>query len=199
MPYNFKFIVNNKTKFSDQLKTKRCSHIDKNHKQCKREVTIGAPLCWQHLATDSNLKIKKSTIPNGGKGLFAYNGTQNHDTVFKTNKIIYDYIGEKLKKQQLDARYGKYTAPYAVAHSNGLLIDSALDRGVGSLINSVARTHREPNVDLIDGANNNIRVKALKNIKNNTELLTRYGKDYKLQQKGVKVVTRRPHRRVNDS
>ena len=61
---------------------------------------------------DKHLKIKASTIPGAGKGLYAYGGTRNSGkVVFKPKQLIADYDGEHISKAVLVSRYGSHTAP----------------------------------------------------------------------------------------
>jgi hypothetical protein len=53
---------------SEQVVTK-CKGKNKAGVQCKRNTTRGV-LCAQHLKSDENLQIKKSTIPKAGLGLY---------------------------------------------------------------------------------------------------------------------------------
>lgn len=191
MPYKFQYIVNNQKKFEANLKKERCTHINPTTgNQCKRYITIGLPVCYQHLAMDDNLKIKKSTIPNGGKGLFAYDGTNDNNIVFKKDEKIAQYKGEHLNDKTLTNRYGDFTAPYAVKVKKNNFIDSAIERYTASLINSVKGTKKIKNVKLANPTNDGkIFVKTVKNIKNGEELLTSYGRDYKFNEPGVKSKT----------
>jgi transposase InsO family protein len=50
--------------------TQRCTAQTKNGMHCKQLTAMGQ-YCWNHLRTEKGLRIKKSTIPRAGKGLFA--------------------------------------------------------------------------------------------------------------------------------
>ena len=73
----------------------RCTHSKNNGIKCKRNTCIYGPKCWQHT---NNLLIKKSTIPNAGKGLFS-------KTTIKKDTIITQYTGELLTAKQFTTRY----------------------------------------------------------------------------------------------
>ena len=56
-----------------------------------------------------------STIPHGGKGLFAFDKTkENNEIVFKKGTVICEYGGEFITYDELDDRYGDYTGPHAI-------------------------------------------------------------------------------------
>src|SRR4029077_15177011 len=50
--------------------TQRCTAQTKNGMHCKQLTAMGQ-YCWNPLRTEKGLRIKKSTIPRAGKGLFA--------------------------------------------------------------------------------------------------------------------------------
>jgi hypothetical protein len=55
---------------SDSIRTVvRCSGHTKTGARCKRR-TAKSPLCYYHLEKEDHVKIKKSTIPGAGLGLF---------------------------------------------------------------------------------------------------------------------------------
>jgi hypothetical protein len=60
--------------------------------------------------------VKKSTLQNGGNGLFAMNPKELANAIiFKKGEPIIGYGGELLDDEELDERNGEdNTAPYAV-------------------------------------------------------------------------------------
>ena len=56
--------------------------------------------------------------------------------VFRANERLLHYDGEAMTKAATDARYGQYTAPYALQTSRTTAIDAALHRGLESFANS---------------------------------------------------------------
>ena len=185
MPYIFTYYnPDNTIRFQHSLATEQCIGINKNHNRCRRLVTIGINKCFQHI---SNLKIKPSMIDNAGKGLFAYNKTQPPNAIlFKQNEKIVDYLGERIDNNELYSRYGDDgTAPYAFKIHNNLYIDPATRRGIGSLANKPDAHNpnpllRQPNAKF-SIYHHNASLKATKNIRNNQEILTSYGRNYRLQ------------------
>ena len=53
-----------------QTKSVQCKDTTLRHTRCKKR-TQRTKQCWIHLLKNRNLRIKKSTIPNAGLGLFA--------------------------------------------------------------------------------------------------------------------------------
>jgi hypothetical protein len=67
----------------------RCNGRTKSKKRCTRRTCMVEGQCWQHAAATTGLRVKKSTIPGAGKGLFA-------DRDFPANRRIVLY-GKKSK------------------------------------------------------------------------------------------------------
>jgi hypothetical protein len=142
-----------------------------------------------------NLAIKKSSIPGAGKGLFAIRTkkadlteAEKRAPVFKGTEqrgdIIAKYTGQVVTPEQLDERYGEYTAPYAFTFQ-GKLVDAALDRGIASLANR--KPHSQANAKLTETGN----IRATKNIYDSSEkqpgraakgeIFIDYGADYQFE------------------
>lgn len=182
MPYQFRFFVNNNTVFQINLQCTKCVAMTEQNKRCQRTVCIGTDLCWIHLEKIKHLKIKDSTIPNAGKGLFAYDPTKAAtDIIFRNGDVIGDYVGETINLPTLNQRYGiDHTAPYAVEVNKGVVEDCARVRGYIALTND-SLTARQANSKF--RTNNRktphrVQLVATKNIKNNTEILVNYGNEY---------------------
>ena len=180
MPYYFKFYIHDNLHFIASLHCHRCIGIARNGSRCRRKVCIGLPFCFQHLESTLHLKIKPSTIPNSGKGLYAINKRMRPNAViFYADAEICRYYGEIVNSNTLNRRYTReYTAPYGVTinSSSDRYEDGALDRGVGSIAN-----HKPHN----DGANAQLRVRdnviilqASKPIRNGEEIFVDYGREY---------------------
>jgi hypothetical protein len=130
------------------------------------------------LLSVKHLKIAKSTIPNAGKGLFAANKNVPNDAIiFRKGQTIIDYRGEKIDEDELNERYGSYTAPYAVKVADNEYTDAACQRGVASNANSNVNTGHSNNATLsLDRRNRRINLKATKNIRNGMEIFASYGR-----------------------
>ena len=159
----------------------QCDHTNPiTNVRCKRTGYIGYKTCWQHMRSDLKVKIKKSTIQDAGKGLFAECPKADRKICFKRNDFIVDYNGQVLNEAQLNLRYGEgddNTAPYAIQIKNkDNYEDAALQRSIGSTIN-FPPNNKTSNVKLWDDGNK-VFIKALKQIKHGEELFSDYGNDY---------------------
>ena len=75
------------------------------------------------------VKIRQSTIPGAGKGVFAVRE-------FEEDESICPCIVESITQNCLDQRYDEdETAPYAITDRRRRYIDSACRRGIGSMAN----------------------------------------------------------------
>jgi hypothetical protein len=173
--------------YNCQLTCKTCIATTKSRSKCKLRTCIGVPYCWIHLLAKKHLRIKDSTIKNGGKGLFAFDPKQSANAIiFRPQDTIINYVGEHLSKRSLDNRYGDYTAPYAIALSKTRVIDSACKRGVASLANT--NNKNKLNASFVKDKNK-VYLIATKIIKNNNEIFVDYGDEYLLDEFKVKSYT----------
>ena len=202
MPYKFSF-SGHTTDFQCPVACFRCMGTTKTGSRCSKRTCIGSPFCWIHLLSEKKLRIKDSTIPNAGKGVFVQDASKRPNAVvFKAGAEIVDYFGEMIGKTQLEERYGERgvahddTGPYAAVISEvepGLYEDAACQRGAGAIVNQARRF-----------ASNNVRFKvkrpqngkkyitiaATKDIKNNKELFLWYGENYRMNEPGVSYRTK---------
>jgi len=194
MPYKFKFERPNEECFTCNLQRERCTGFNKNGiDRCKRECYIPTNYCYQHLQSIKHLKIAPSTIPNAGKGLFAFDKTQPQDAIiFRPNQTIIEYRGERTTQTEIDNRYGDFTAPYALQVNRNLFIDSACNRGIGSLANTTRNTNFRTNARLSVSNTNHgsASLKATSNIRNGREIFVPYGSSYRLNENGVECSTK---------
>lgn len=176
-------------KFSCPLKQKRCKGTTKRNTRCSVKSTIGVEYCWRHLLSEKHLKIKRSTIPGAGLGVFASVPNERDDyVVFPADTVILDnYVGETISKKKEGKRYLKgndTTGPYTYTSENGeTIIDGACKRGTATILN---HNSESPNttweeIHEPDGSRNfgELKTKALTDIRNNTELFINYGDAYR--------------------
>ena len=175
----FKFYVKSRLRFSKPLDTKPCAFNN-----CPLLVTIGLPYCPQHMRTECRLELRPSTVPGAGLGLFAVGQG------FQPGEFIAQYTGDILDKRELERRYGKYTAPYAILLKKNVCIDSATHRSIASLVN-----HRP--VSLVNSRfkwlymrnPQGIELCATKRIQNGEEIFVNYGPNYRLHEKNSSYTT----------
>lgn len=183
MPKIFTFHIDDNHVFAAQLVSERCSANCKNGNRCRKTVVIGLPYCYVHLLSVLHLRIKPSLVPDAGLGLFALDPSkEQNEIIFRKDDVIAKYDGELINRAELQHRYGDNTAPYAIKISQDKYIDAALERGVMSLANHGAGVRANIFFQAPNYRQNTISVKALKNIKNNTELIVNYGKDYRFDE-----------------
>jgi hypothetical protein len=188
MPY-FTFKVDDEILFRTKVSSIQCKDITKKGTRCKRRCVIGSAFCSSHLAYNHHLKIKKSTIPDAGKGLFASDplSSDPNEIVFKKGATIVQYEGETINLEKLENRYGDKTAPYSVMISKNKYIDASKIRSVGSLANTNP-PHNNATLSVSTGRGT-ASLKATKNIKNGEEIFLSYGRSYKLDEPGVESST----------
>lgn len=180
MPYKFFFLINNNISFQCNLRCNNCISTNTNGSRCKLRSCIGTPYCWIHLLYIKHLRIKYSTNPRAGKGLFVM--SKQHDDneiVFRNGDIIIEYGGEIITNNALDNRYGDYTAPYAIRHGNRIE-DGACIRGAGTVINHAPTAQANARFSL--SRNGQFRIIATKNIRNNREIFCNYGRNYRFNE-----------------
>jgi hypothetical protein len=110
-----------------------CTSDTKAGNQCSRRTCNGGPTCWQHGKSRYFLRVKDSTIPGAGKGLFVDKpGAKPGEVVFTREKkagnrlppgIIAPYTPKKefLSEKELEEKYpGNRLATYAFTiHDKG--------------------------------------------------------------------------------
>lgn len=182
MPYRFRFASHDgQQAFACPVQCQRCSGTTRAGNQCSRRTCIGTPKCWQHLLNEGKLRIKASTVPGAGKGLFAMDRRAAQQAViFRPGDIVVDYGGAATTAAVLQARYGNYTAPYGLHVSGARFENAACKRGAGALANHgpPARANARYSYTAAGGGGRRGVLRATKVIKNNSEVLVNYGDDY---------------------
>lgn len=182
MPYRFDFIINQPNQpqvvaFSCKLQCVRCEGQTARGARCKRQVCIGTPYCSAHLKKQMHVTIADSNIPGAGKGLFAYDpdDPDGNEIVFKPGDVIVQYDGDMLTGDELQRRYGEYTAPYGIQERYGVLYteDGACRRGAGTLANH--KPFSQANAKLSFGTGRKrFQLIAKSNIRNGREIYVSY-------------------------
>ena len=156
--------------FKCNLKCQQCEGQTLSGEQCKKTSCRFLPTCYIHTMKKYGLLVKKSTIQNGGEGLFALKE-------FKVGDFIADYKGDTLTKTQRDNRYGNTkgdVAPYGFQVSQNKIIDSACQRYLGAYANSKPN-HNNASFSVHQGK---VKIKASKKIKVGEEIFLAYGASY---------------------
>ena len=172
--------------FDKKLSSRQCKFIKPNNSRCKNRCVIGLNYCHIHTKQELKLQIRKSNIPDAGKGLFAY-GNQN-DVIFEKNQKITEYNGEIIDEETLLTRYDENTAPYAIKLYKNKYEDGAAVRGIGSIANH-SNNKNKINARLSIKRNNTAQLIAVKNIKGGQEIIINYGDDYQFEDEDVCIST----------
>lgn len=202
MPYEFVYKIDALDHvFKCDINSVQCQAQKKNGRgRCGRVTAIGSPFCYSHLLTEKKLRIKPSTNPAAGKGLFAQAKDAENAVVFKKNNTIIEYTGDTIDLATLNSRYSnRYTAPYAYEiKKDESYVDSACNRGVGSLVNHKAPSKANAKFVKTRDANNvfnGVKLVAQKNIGNNKEIFASYGNTYRMRSRSTHKTTYKRNRR----
>lgn len=166
------------------------SLIKSKCKSCNEITQIVHPICNNCLPLERMIKIAPSSQgPNSGLGLFAYSPKhKDGDILFKKKDWIAPYLGEEINQEIIDKRYidKNYVfshdknkklyicMPYGIQNSNFKIVDGVLYRGPAVYCND--SYIKDYNVCFTEKPICGIR--ALRNIKQNEELLVDYGDQY---------------------
>lgn len=184
--------------FNCHLQCGQCTANSKGGQRCKNRVCFGFPTCWIHTKRDLGLRLKPSTIPGAGRGLFT-------TRLIQKDSWICPYNGEIITKPCGELRYpGDDVAPYAVSSRGGTEIaDSACQRSIASMANALFKADgttyamSRHNCALSDNPDDNDRVwlASTKNIQAGSELFCWYGNEYTLEHDHETKRVRRPDNR----
>ena len=151
-------------------KSQQCVSNTLKEQRCRKR-TAHTPKCWIHLSRQNNLRIKPSNIPSAGKGLFTWKKS------IPRNKLISKYTGRKLSKKEIDRKYKKGRADYAVCNSKGRCVDATYTTDAAARFVNNSRGTSFRNNSRIKG-NQVFGLKATKTIPPNNEIFTSYGREY---------------------
>ena len=168
--------------WSCHVRCGRCDHTKAaGGRRCRNRTCFGFPKCWVHSKAAYGVQVKPSTIPNSGKGLFA-------TRAIARNAWICPYTGEITDDACMDQRYGDDVAPYADGLDD-VVIDSACERGIGSMAQGLFRADGKPRPRGKHNAEGAVRhlngvrkawLRALRPIAQGAEIFHFYGMDYEL-------------------
>jgi hypothetical protein len=145
--------------------------------QCGNYTAHGAH-CWTHRAQLFGTRIRDSTIPGAGKGLWA--ATRD----FQRNEVIAQYTGDYVQTAAGDAPQGFGGSAYVLQLSRRVSIDAArTNTADGRMVNDVRGSGKRPNVRFcINQGDKTATLRAIGPVKAGTELLASYGGQYWRQQ-----------------
>jgi hypothetical protein len=87
--------------------------------RCKLRTCVSARYCWRHLITLEGLRIKPSTIPNAGLGLFT-----TKDRIRNEKLDNYKVGTVRETKREIDRRYGNEVGKYVWCANNANCFDA---------------------------------------------------------------------------
>ena len=159
-----------------------CTATNKDGSACRNHTCERGNRCWIHLRSQKGLMVKKSGIPNAGRGLYA-------TRPFKQNKTIVAYTGKHIASDDMWEHYPDGSdAAYAVGSPETYYVDALNPQfsSVGRYINDCYSSNRRDNLCtnnakvIRQGDYGKIKIKALKNINKGDEIFSdfseyRYG------------------------
>jgi hypothetical protein len=147
----------------------RCVALKRNGEQCGARTRIGNR-CWNHTQRDLNLRVKRSGILDGGKGLFAANKD------YRNKMHVTDYTGDLSTDPDVDHGGSKYV----VGISHDVTLDAARsDTALGRMINDPKGSGHPPNTRFaIDTRRRKVRIYATRPVLAGKEFFLPYGKSY---------------------
>jgi hypothetical protein len=169
------------------MPTQRCTASTKTGGHC-RALTRRGQYCWNHLRTIDGLRIKASSIPGAGLGLFA-------EKDFPALSHLTRYTGDYRRTQ--DGRIGGY---YFLQLTNAKSIDAArTNTDSGRWANDSRASPFEPNSELVTHpATGSGRLRATRNIKKGEEIFVAYGPRYWASVEGLGYGRKRGRRASDD-
>jgi hypothetical protein len=169
------------------MPTQRCTASTKTGGHC-RALTRRGQYCWNHLRAIDGLRIKASSVPGAGLGLFA-------EKDFPTGSHLTRYTGDYRRTQ--DGRIGGY---YFLQLTNAKSIDAArTNTDSGRWANDARGSPFEPNSELVTHpATGSGRLRATRNIKKGEEIFVSYGPRYWASVEGLGYGRKRGRRASDD-
>jgi len=151
------------------MPTQRCTANTKNGDHCKQRTARGQ-YCWNHLRSISGLAIKKSEVPNAGKGLFAARHLPAGTRI--------NYTGDRVPLAS-----DRDGGAYFLETSKGRAIDAArTNAGEGRWINDPRGSAKDANCEFVlhtpRNAHRQACVRTLRPIEMGEEILVKYGAAY---------------------
>ena len=158
-----------------KMPTQRCTADTKKGGQCGAKTAHGE-YCWNHLRLLCSLRIKPSTPPIKGKGLFAVGD-------YAAGKSVIDYTGDLVPGGGDD--YGG--SDYVFELNRQVAIDAArTNTAPGRMVNDARGTNKVSNCKfVVNHRCKTVRLVTTKPVSNGEEFLVSYGTLYwKLKNKG---------------
>jgi len=119
------------------------------------------------LVRQGHLSVGTSQVARAGRGLFARR-------LIPKDGVVAPYTGEVIDSEKLTARYGGYTAPYALSFKSATrFVDAAGTRGVAAMANDAAGSNFQNNAVFVE-RDNGLEVVAQRDIRAGEEVFIDY-------------------------
>ena len=152
----------------------RCKGWTKSGIRCRKFTTFYPGKCGTHT---EDFKLKKSTIPRAGRGLFVSRDFANHEK-------LGDYKGERMSRTAFEAQVPE--SAYGYRFKNKIIDAKKTQSCLARNIND-ARDDAKTNCEFVDRIRQNkVEVLATKPIKSGSEVFVDYGPTYWPAVKGAK-------------
>ena len=168
------------------VECQQCRYVKANGVQCKRTTCLYPSYCWQHSQQEYPFKIKNSTIPGAGKGLFSTSLINKHD-------LIHQKAGYYGGKVVTAAVYNNSKSTYGVSLSGnkGVMDGASTQSGLLRRANTKKRGQGGNNAKLIRVNQTALRperigAQATKRIPAGSEIFMGYGPGYLTAKRGNK-------------
>jgi hypothetical protein len=153
-----------------KMPTQRCTSDTKRGGHCKARTTIGQ-YCWVHLAQHEGLRVRTSTIPGVGRGLFA-------SADIKKGATIARYSGDLVEiTDEYDETKG---SSYVLEINSELLVCAArTNAGVGRWANDARNSDNSDNAKFVcDQVAKKATIRATRDIEKGDEIFVPYSDEF---------------------
>ena len=151
------------------MPTQRCTAITKKGAPCRQRTAKGQ-FCWCHLSSERGLRIKPSTVPGAGLGLFAARRLPAHSAI--------DYTGDRVPLAG-DRDGGVY---FLQTKRNEAIDAARTNAGEGRWVNDPRGTAQRANAEFSlytpPGGQRRAGLRTTRAILEGEEILVKYGADY---------------------
>ena len=151
------------------MPSQRCTARTKKGEPCRQRTAKGQ-FCWCHLSSERGLRIKPSTVPGAGLGLFAAKSLPARHTI--------DYTGDRVPLADEDDG-GVY---FLQTRSNEAIDAARTNAGEGRWVNDPRGTAKRANAVFTlytpPGGQRRAGLRTTRPVASGEEILVKYGSDY---------------------
>ena len=160
------------------IECQRCSYIKTDGARCSRNTCLYPKFCWQHSQKTYPFKIKNSTLPGAGKGLYSTSVIKKHELMH--HKAGY-YGGKVVTKQAYKISTSTYGVQLSV--NKGIMDGASTQSSLLRRANTKKRGQGGNNAKLIRvnqtaNAPERVGAQATSRIPAGSEVFMAYGAGY---------------------